>query len=246
MAQQTTKIALVTGGSQGIGAAIGKRLARDGFTIALNYVRHGAATQEVCRDIADQDGFAVAFQADVSKSENVTRLFNVVEAQLGTPEVVVNNAGILSLSSLADVRDDDINALLDVNVKGVIYCLREAMKRLQQGARIINLSSTVVAVNMPHYGVYTATKAAVDALTAIAAKELRGRSITVNAVAPGPTATDLFLEGKSDDDIKALSQNNPLERLATAEDIAKSVSFLAGPDGGWVNGQTLRVNGGMA
>jgi 3-oxoacyl-[acyl-carrier protein] reductase len=172
-------------------------------------------------------------------------MFDAAEAAFGGIDVLVNNAGIMMLSSIAEVDDDSFERQIGVNLKGTFHTLREAGRRLHDGGRIINFSTSVVGLKLENYGVYAATKAAVEAMTGIMAKEMRGRNITVNAVAPGPTATDLFLDGKSDELVARMAKMNPLERLGTPEDIAGAVAFLAGPDGGWINGQVLRANGGM-
>ena len=174
-------------------------------------------------------------------------LFDRTETALGKVDVLVNNAGIMQpgLTPLADTDDALFDRLLAVNLKGTFNTLRAAAKRLRSGGRIINFSSSVIGLALPGYSIYAATKSAVETMTNIFAKELRGRNITVNAVAPGPTATDLFLKDKTEDQITHLAKLPPLERLAKPEDIAKVVSFLAGADGSWVNGQTLRANGGL-
>lgn len=245
MNTDTQKIALVTGASRGIGAAVAKRLATDNFAVAVNYVGSEAAAAKVVGDIAAAGGRAVAIRADVSKSDEVRRLFDRVEQVFGVPTVLVNSAGIMQLAPLAESDDVLFDRTVAINFKGTFNTLREAAHRMRNGSRIINFSSSVVGAKLPTYSVYAATKAAVEVMTSILSKELRGRAITVNAVAPGPTATALFLDGKSDEQIERLSKSNPLERLAKPEDIANTVAFLAGSDGGWINGQTLRANGGM-
>ncbi len=160
-------------------------------------------------------------------------------------DVLINNAGIMKFAKIADGDDALIDSQIAVNLKGSINTMREAAKRLRDGGRIVNFSTSVVGLKLESYGIYAATKAAIETLTGILSKEMRGRNITVNAVAPGPTATALFLNGKSAELIDHMSKMNPLERLGTPEDIANTVAFLAGPDGGWVNGQVLRANGGM-
>jgi 3-oxoacyl-[acyl-carrier protein] reductase len=172
-------------------------------------------------------------------------MFDAAEAAFGGVDVLVNNAGIMKLAKIADSDDALFDQQIAVNLKGTFNALREAAKRLRDGGRVVNFSTSVVGVKLETYGVYAATKAAVETLTAILSKELRGRSITVNAVAPGPTATDLFLNGKSPELIERMAKMNPLERLGTPEDIASAVAFLVGPDGSWINGQVLRANGGM-
>ena len=245
MAENTDKVAIVTGASRGIGAAIAERLARDGFVVVVNYAGSARAAEQLVAKIEAAGGKALAAQADVSNAAEVKRMFDAAEAAFGGVDVLVNNAGIMRLSPLAETEDDLIDSQIAINLKGVIYTLREAARRLRNGGRIISLSSSVVGFHQPNYGVYTATKAGVEGLTHVLAKEMRGRNITVNAVAPGPTATALFLDGKSAELVDRLAKANPLERLGTPEDIASVVAFLAGPDGAWINGQVLRANGGM-
>lgn len=241
---ERTKVALVTGASRGIGAAIAERLGKDGFTVIVNYSGSAQAADEVVRRIEEVGGKAVAAQADVSDAEAVRRMFDSAEAAFGGVDVLVNNAGIMMLAPVANADDSHFDRQVAVNLKGTFNTLREAARRLHDGGRVINFSTSVVGFKLETYGVYAATKAAVETLTAIMAKEMRGRNITVNAVAPGPTATDLFLTGKSDELIARMAKMNPLERLGTPQDIAAVVSFLAGRDGVWINGQTLRANGG--
>lgn len=240
-----SKVALVTGASRGIGAAIARRLASDGLTVIINYAGSVAAAEQLAADIEKAGGKALTIQADVSDPNHIARMFDSAEAAFGGIDVLVNNAGIMKLAKLADSDDDLIDSQIAINLKGTINALREASRRLRDGGRIVNLSTSVVGLKLETYGVYAATKAAVEALTGILSRELRGRSITVNAVAPGPTATALFLDGKSPELIERMSKMNPLERLGTPEDIASAVAFLVGPDGAWINGQVLRANGGM-
>jgi 3-oxoacyl-[acyl-carrier protein] reductase len=245
MSEQNNKVAIVTGASRGIGAAIAERLGKDGFTVIVNYAGSAAAAEEVVRKIEQAGGKAVTAQADVADADAVRRMFDSAETAFGGIDVLVNNAGIMMLSALASADDVNFDRQVNVNLKGTFNTLREAAKRLRNGGRVINFSTTVVGLKLETYGVYAATKAAVETLTAIMAKEMRGRSITVNAVAPGPTGTDLFLNGKSDELVERMAKMNPLERLGTPADIAAVVAFLAGPDGAWINGQTLRANGGV-
>lgn len=245
MNENISKVAIVTGASRGIGAAVGRRLARDGFTVVINYAGDVAAAEALARDIDASGGRALAAQADVSDPVAVRQLFDSAESAFGGVDVLVNNAGIMQLANLADADDGMFDRQIAVNLKGSFNTLREASTRLRAGGRIINFSSSVVGLLQPGYGIYAATKAAVEAMTSVLAKELRGRNISVNAVAPGPTATDLFLNGKSPELIDRLARLAPLERLGQPEDIADVVAFLAGSDGGWVNGQVLRANGGI-
>ncbi|MDI5923123.1 SDR family oxidoreductase [Rhizobium leguminosarum] len=243
--KENGKVALVTGASRGIGAAVARRLAKDGFTVVINYSGNAAPAEELAQEIEQAGGKALTAKADVSDAEAVRRMFDAAEAAFGGVDVLINNAGIMMLSSLAEADDANFDRQIGVNLKGTFNTLREAAKRLRDGGRVVNFSTSVVGLKLETYGVYAATKAAVETLTAIMAKEMRGRNITVNAIAPGPVATDLFLNGKSDELIARMAKMNPLERLGTPEDIAAAVAFLAGPDGGWINGQTLRANGGV-
>jgi 3-oxoacyl-[acyl-carrier protein] reductase len=245
MATQNGKVSLVTGASKGIGAAIARRLAADGFAIAVNYAGDDKPARELAQAIEKNGGRALPVRADVADPQAVGRMFAEIEGALGGVDVLVNNAGIMPLASFAETDDATFDRQVSVNLKGTFNTLREAARRLRAGGRIINLSSSVVRLLQPTYGVYAATKAAVEAMTSVLARELRGRQITVNAVAPGPTATDLFLSGKPPELVERLAKAAPLERLGKPEDVAAVVSFLAGPDGGWVNGQTLRANGGI-
>jgi 3-oxoacyl-[acyl-carrier protein] reductase len=240
-----SKTAIVTGASRGIGAAVASRLAHDGFAVVVNYSGDPAPAGEVALRIEREGGRVLTAKADVSDPAAVRGMFDIAERTFRGVDVLVNNAGIMLLSNLADMDDAAFERQVSVNLKGTFNTLREAARRLRGGGRIINFSSSVVGLLQPTYGVYAATKAAVEAMTSVLAKELRGRDITVNAIAPGPTATDLFLTGKSPDLVQRLAKLAPLERLGEPDDIARAVSFLAGADGAWVNGQTLRVNGGV-
>ncbi|WP_175703089.1 SDR family oxidoreductase [Burkholderia ambifaria] len=239
------QVALVTGSSRGIGAEIARRLARDGFRIVVNYAGGAGLAREVVDAIAADGGEAIAVQADIADPAAVAALFDAAEQAFGRIDVVVNSAGVMKLGAIADYDDTTFDQTVAINLKGTFNVSREAAKRVRSGGRIVNLSSTMVGVRLPTYGVYVATKAAVEGLTQVLAQEMRGRGISVNAVAPGPVATELFLQGKSPEQVDRLAKMNPLERLGQPADIAGVVAFLAGPDGAWVNGQILRANGGM-
>lgn len=245
MNTSSKKVAIVTGSSRGIGAAIAERLAHDGFAVVVNYSGNAAPAHALVDKITQQGGSALAVQADISDSAAVRQLFKTTLDTFGGVDVLVNNAGIMALAPLGDTDDATFDRLLAINVKGTFNTLREATRHLRDGGRIINFSSSVTALLQPTYSIYAATKAAVEAMTSVLAKELRGRNITINAVAPGPTATDLFLNGKPQEVIDRLAKLAPLERLGEPADIAAVVSFLSGPDGAWINGQTLRANGGI-
>jgi len=241
-----TKLALVTGGSRGIGAAIVRRLARDGYAVAINYANDAAAAEALVAQLKAGGASAMAVCADVAQADQVSAMFTSIEQTLGRIDTLVNNAGVLQLSPLAQASDELFARSFAINTQGVFNTLRLAATRLNDGGRIINLSSSVLALRLPGYGIYSASKAAVEALTEVFSKELRGRGISVNAVAPGPVASELFLNGKTAEEVQAFARMAPLERLGQPEDIAGVVAFLAGPDGGWINGQVLRANGGLA
>jgi 3-oxoacyl-[acyl-carrier protein] reductase len=245
MTDKTSKVAIVTGASRGIGAAVAERLAADGFTVVINYSANAKPAETLAREIERKGGRALSIKADVADPDAVRGMFDTAAAAFGGIDVLVNNAGIMKLAKIADSDDALFDQQIAVNLKGSFNAMREAGKRLRDGGRIVNFSTSVVGTKMETYGVYAATKAAIETMTAILSKEMRGRNITVNALAPGPTSTDLFLDGKSPELVERLAKMNPLERLGTPEDIASVVAFLVGPDGSWINGQVLRANGGM-
>jgi 3-oxoacyl-[acyl-carrier protein] reductase len=237
--------AIVTGASRGIGAAIAMRLATDGYPVVINFAGNRAAADEVLKAVEERGGRGMLFQADVSDPAAVGRLFVAAGKEFGSVDVVVNNAGIMKLSPIAETDDALFDSHVAINLKGTFNVLREAARRVRSGGRIVSLSSSVVGLYFPGYAVYAATKAGVEAMTHVLVKELRGRNVTVNVIAPGPTGTALFLDGKPQSVIDELTHLAPLERLGRPEDIANAVSFLASADGSWVNGQVLRVNGGI-
>ena len=241
------RVAIVTGASRGIGAAIARRLARDGMQVVVNYASGKAAADALVASILADGGAAIAVKANVADAGDVQALFAAAEAAFGGVDVLVNNAGIMppALPALADTDDATFDSLFAVNVKGSFNTMRQAATRLRHGGSVVNFSSSVIGLALPGYSIYGASKAAIETMTTIFAKELRGKNITVNAIAPGPTATDLFLNGKTAEMIERMRKMAPLERLGTPDDIAAAVAFLTGPDGRWVNGQTLRANGGL-
>lgn len=239
------KTAIVTGASRGIGAAIASRLSQNGYNVVVNYARSAKEAEQVVAQIRSQGGQAQAIQADVSTPDDVQRLFDETEQHFGPIDVLVNNAGVLGLSSIAEVSEDTIHQHVDINLKGVMFCSQQAANRLRDGGHIVNLSTSVVGLKLENYAIYAATKAGVETFSAIMAKELRGRDITVNAVAPGPTETDLFMQGKSEELVEKLRKMPPLERLGQPDEIAAVVAFLCSADGSWVNGQVIRANGGI-
>lgn len=240
------KVALVTGASRGIGRAVALRLADDGFTVVVSFAGNAQKAAGVVNDIKQAGGTAIALQADVANTADVEQLFQQALSTFGRIDVVVNSAGIMSLSPIAAGDLAQFDQIIATNLRGTYIVLAQAARHVADGGRIIVLSSTAIAKAFPTYGAYIASKAGVEGLVPVLANELRGRSITVNAVAPGPVATELFFNGKSEALVEQMSKAPPLERLGQPEDIARVVSFLAGPDGGWVNAQVLRANGGLA
>jgi len=240
----TNRVAIVTGASGGIGRAVAVRLAEQGMAVAVHYSGNRDRAQETADQVVAAGGRALVVGADVADETAITALFDQVEAEFGGVDVVVNTAGILLLSPLAELDLDDFDRMHRTNVRGTFVVSQQAARRVRAGGAIINFSTSIVKIALPTYAAYAATKGAVDAMTLILAKEMRGRDVTVNAVAPGPTATPLFLDGKPEEVIEHMSKMAPLERLGEPKDIAEAVAFLAGP-ARWVNGQIIYVNGGV-
>ena len=239
------RCAIVTGSSKGIGAAVVERLAQDGFAVIVNYSSSAQAADALVAKIKTAGGTAIAIGADVSDPAAVPGLFDRAIDAFGGVDVLVNNAGIMKLKLLAETEDALFDQHIAINLKGTFIGLREASRRMRDGGRIVSFSSSVVGLYQPTYAAYAATKAGVEAMSHILAKELGKRGITVNVVAPGPVATELFLGDKSEEQVANVTKMIPLGRLGEPEDIARVVAFLVGPDGGWVNGQVLRANGGV-
>ncbi|MDQ0846738.1 SDR family oxidoreductase [Streptomyces sp. V1I6] len=237
------RVAIVTGGSRGIGRESAERLASDGFAVVINYAGNQAEAEAAVTAVTAAGGQAVAFRADVADEQAVAALFDLAEDTYGGVDVVVHAAGIMTLAPLVDLDLDALDRMHRTNIRGTFVVDQQAARRLRSGGAVINFSTSILGLALPGYSAYAATKGAVEAVTLILARELRGRDITVNAVAPGPTATALFLDGKDTETIERMSKMNPLERLGTPADIAEVVSFLAGP-ARWINGQVLRANGG--
>lgn len=244
MTSARTRTAIVTGGSKGIGAEIAVRLARDGHSILLNYAQATADAESVVQRIQKAGGKAIAIRGDVAERDCASILYDIAEREFGPVDVFVNNAGILRQAPLADTPDDMFDRVVAVNLGGYFRGMRESARRMRDGGRIISISTSVIGFYHPSFGVYAATKAGVDAMTHILAKELGPRQITVNAVAPGQVETVLFLEGKSEDLLRQLTERIPLGRLGQPSDIVGIVAFLAGPESSWLSGQVIRVNGG--
>lgn len=242
---QNSRVALVTGGSGGIGQAIVERLVSDGFAVAVHYAGNRAKAEALVEKITASGGSAIAVGGDVADEHAMQAAFDQIEATFGGIDVVVNTAGIMILGPIATMDLDDLDRMHRTNIRGTFVVSQQAARRIRAGGAIINFSTSVTRTSFPTYGGYVASKAAVEGMTLVLARELRGKDITVNAVAPGPTATALFLDGKDDQTIQNLAKAAPLERLGEPDDIAETVAFLAGP-ARWVNGQTIFVNGGLA
>ena len=240
-----TRTALVTGGSRGIGRAVAERLVAAGQDVAIVYAGNHDEAATTVKQLQAAGADPLAVQADIADEQALSSAFDAVEQRFGGVDVVVNAAGIMRLEPVAELDLDTFDALLRTNVRGHFLVAREAARRLRDGGAFVGFSTTVTRLSLPTYGAYAATKGAVEAMIPILAKELAGRDITVNAVAPGPTATELFLDGKSDEAIEQIAGNNPMGRLGAPEDIAEVVAHLAGP-ARWINGQTVFVNGGAA
>ncbi|WP_104204088.1 SDR family oxidoreductase [Billgrantia saliphila] len=240
------RVAIVTGASRGIGKEIALRLADDGFAVVVGYAGQQAQAEDTVAAIQAQGGLAVAVQGDVADADDVAKLFKVTQQSYERVDAVICNAGTMELAPIKMDNAEALDRMMTTNVRGTFLVLAKAAEVLGDGGRIVALSSSAIAKAMPGYGPYIASKAAVEGLVHVLANELRGRNITVNAVAPGPVATELFFKGKTEEQIATLSDMAPLERLGQTVDIANAVSFLVGKDGGWVNAQIVRVNGGFA
>ncbi|KQX65063.1 SDR family oxidoreductase [Streptomyces sp. Root1310] len=242
---ETTRVALVTGASGGIGRAVARRLAAEGMAVGVHFAGNKVAAEETVAAVEAAGGRAIAVTGDVADEGAMADAFSAVEAAFGGVDVVVHTAGVMTLGPVAEFDLDAFDRLMRTNVRGAFVVGREAARRVRDGGAVITFSTSVTRLAFPGYAPYAASKGAVEAMTLVLAREMRGRDVTVNAVAPGPTATPLFLEGKDQEAIDRLAAQPPLERLGTPDDIAETVAFLAGP-GRWVNGQVLFVNGGIA
>lgn len=243
--QNTSRVALVTGASGGIGTSVVKKFASEGYTLAVHYAGNQDKAEALVKEITAAGSSAIAVGGDIADETAMQNLFDEVEQRFGGIDVVVNTAGIMILAPIADYDLDDFDRVIRTNIRGTFVISQQAARRVRSGGAIINFSTSVTRTQFPNYGPYVASKAAVEGMTLILARELRGKNITVNSVAPGPTATPLFLDGKSDQAIQNLSDAAPLERLGQPEDIAETVAHLAGP-ARWINGQTIFANGGLA
>jgi 3-oxoacyl-[acyl-carrier protein] reductase len=246
MSNVKNKVAIVTGSSKGIGAAVAKTLAREGARVVVNYAGDKDAAGEVVNEIISKGGSAVAIRADVSKPEEVKNLFREAIAAYGRVDVLVNNAGIMITKRIADTTDEEFTRQFDINVRGVFNTLREAATHLAGNGTVINFSTSVNRIMLPGYATYVATKAAVEQLTRVFAREVGARNINVNSISPGPTNTELFTHGKSEETISRLASLSAFNRIGDPQDIAEVVLFLASDEAKWISAQNIGVNGAMA
>lgn len=246
MSNLTNKVAIITGSSRGIGRAIATRLAKDGATVVINYSHSADKAETAVKEIEQQGGKAIAFQADVSKIADIASLFDKTIAQLGKVDILINCAGVVVYKPIVEVSEADFDKIFAINVKGAYFTCQQAALRMADGGRIINISSTTTAMMLPTYSAYVATKGAVEQVSRVLAKEVGDRRITVNIVSPGPTDTPLFRQGKTEEQIERFASMAALGRLGQVEDIADAVAFLCTDDARWITGQNIRVNGGLA
>lgn len=246
MTNLKSKTAIITGSSRGLGKKTAIALAKQGANVVVNYNSNEAEAEATVNEILSFEGNAIAIKADVSKSEAVNNLFEKTIAHYGKVDIVVNNAGIMITKFLKDFSEEEFDQQFSINVKSVFLMMKKASENLEQNGRIINISSSTSRLMMPGYSVYAATKAAVEQMTRVFAKEIGSKGITVNSVLPGPINTELFLKGKSDDLINRISSLSAFNRIGNVEDIIPIILFLSDNDSQWITGQNLGVNGGMA
>lgn len=239
------KVAIVTGAARGIGAEIAIALAKAGAKVVINYKQNQTAADHVCTAIADFGGIALPVQADISDAAEVRKLFVTADSKFNQVDILINNAGILLFKEISNITDDEFDRIIDINFKGVFYALREAATRLSDHGRVVTISSTVTQMMLPKYGAYAATKAAIEQLTKIFAREVGGRGITANCILPGPVNTELFRTGKTAADIERMANMAALGRLGNVQDIAQIVLFLVSDEARWITGQNIGANGGI-
>ncbi|MBX9771145.1 MAG: SDR family oxidoreductase [Candidatus Obscuribacterales bacterium] len=241
----TRKVAIVTGASRGIGADIACELAKSGMNVVINYVSNAAKAHEVVDRVKQCNVDGIAVQADVSIGKDVARLFAETIAQFGQVDYLINNAGVILYKFIEETSEEEYDQLFNINVKGTFLCCQQAIKHLSDGGAIINFSTSLTAMMLPRYGAYVASKGAVEQLSRTLSRELADRKIRVNVVSPGPTDTELFMQDKTPEQVTALVNMVPLKRLGKPDDIATVVAFLVSDEGYWINGQNIRVNGGI-
>ncbi|MEO8992410.1 MAG: SDR family oxidoreductase [Nitrosospira sp.] len=240
------KVAIITGSSRGIGAEIARTLAGAGAKVVVNFAGNSSAAEAVCTAIREAGGESLAVKADVSDSAQVRMLFDAAIERFKHVDILVNNAGVLLSRKIADISDEEFDQVLNINVKGVFYALREAAKRIADGGRVVSLSSTVTRLMLPNYGAYAASKGAVEQLTRVFAKEMGERGVTANIVSPGPVNTEMFVSGKNKETIERMAAMSFQGRIGEPEDIARLVLFLVSEEAGWVTGQNISASGGAA
>ncbi|RZK38166.1 MAG: SDR family oxidoreductase [Pedobacter sp.] len=246
MKKLNEKVAIVTGGSRGIGAAIAKKLAAEGAQVVVNYSGSQADAEMVVQNIISDGGSAVAIRADISLTQDVKQLFDAAIQHFGKVDILINNAGIMITKLLKDTTDEDFDKQFNINVKGTFLLLREAAITLADGGSIVNFSTSINRLMVPTYSTYAATKSAVEQLTRVFSKEIGARGITINTVSPGPTNTELFIKGKPQQAIDGAKSLSPFNRLGEPEDIAGVVAFLVSDGAKWISAQNIGVNGAMA
>ncbi|WP_078381936.1 SDR family oxidoreductase [Sutcliffiella halmapala] len=239
------KVAIVTGGSRGIGEKIVLKLASEGAIVVINYANSANRSEKLAEHIISEGGGALAVQGDISKIEDIKKLFSITIKTFGKIDILINNAGVMITKPIDQITEEDFDVQFSTNVKGTYFSIKEAYHYLEEGGRIINISTSVIGNMVPAYSVYAGTKSAVEQFTRQLAKEFGPRNITINAIAPGPVATELFFQGKSEQQIEAFKNMNAFRRLGTPDDIADSISLLLRDESSWITGQTLRVNGGF-
>lgn len=240
------KVAIITGSSRGIGAEIARMLAGAGAKVVVNFTANPSAAEAVCAAIAEAGGESLAVKADVSDPAQVRTLFDAAIERFKHLDILVNNAGVLLSKQIADISDEEFDRVLNINVKGVFYALREATKWMADGGRVVSLSSTVTRLMLPNYGAYAASKGAVEQLTRVFAKEMGERGVTANIVSPGPINTEMFNSGKNKETIERMAKMSFQGRIGEPEDIARLVLFLVSEEAGWVTGQNISASGGAA
>ena len=240
------KTAIVTGASRGIGAEIALKLAEAGANVVINYNGSKSKAEEVAKKIESINGNAIIVQADVSKPSDAENLFDRTIQHFGKVDILINNAGVMKNNLIQNATEEEFDQHFEINVKGVFNMLKQASIKLAENGSIINFSSTTTKLMMPTYGLYSASKAAVEQMSRVFAKEIGIKGINVNSVLPGATNTALFSEGKTQEQIAFLASLTAFKRIGEPEDIAKTVLFLASDDAKWITGQNIAPNGGLA
>ncbi len=239
------KVAIITGASRGIGAQSAIKLAELGAKVVVNYANSPQAAEAVTSSIMEKGGQAIAVKADVSSLKEIEYLFETTISHFGKVDILVNNAGIMHTIPISEVTEEQFDQHFAINVKGTYFACQQAFKHMAPNGRIVNFSTSVAGVMFPGYSIYAATKGAVEQISRQLAREFGPKNITINTIAPGPTTTELFLEGKTPEQLQALKGNNAFGRFGETNDIADALAFLVSDESRWITGQTIRVNGGM-